>query len=207
MNILFQGDSITDAGRIREVDVSLGSGYATMVAGELGVKYPNEYEFLNRAISGNRSVDIIGRVRKDIVLLNPDIMSMLVGVNDIWHGLDFDMGVSPERFEKYYNLIIEEVKDNLPDIKLMILEPFALNCGVVSKYPEAFLNGVHKLAEISKKVAIENDAVFVPLQEKFDEMLNVAPCDYWIKDGVHPTAMGHFLIKNAWIEAFEKNFR
>ena len=205
--VLFQGDSITDWYRDRGRDDILGSNYPTMVAGEIGLKYPGEYEFVNRGVSGDRSIDVLARVRRDIIALKPDIMSMLIGVNDVWHRLEWDNGTTPERYEKYYNMIIEEVKESLPDIKLMILEPFILNGTVAEKDPDGYIGGVHTLAGIAKRVAEENGAVFIPLQGKFDEMLKYAPAEYWSYDGVHPTASGHCIIKNAWIEAFEKHIR
>ncbi len=204
--ILFQGDSITDWFRAKDRDDVLGSNYVSMISGELGLKYPNKYEFINRGISGNRSIDILGRTQKDIVALKPDYMSILVGVNDVWHGLEWNNGISPERYEIYYNMIIEETKESLPDIKIMILEPFILKGSVAMKDPDAYISGVKKLAKIAKKVADKNGAIFVFLQEKFDEMLKYAPVEYWSYDGVHPNAAGHCIIKNAWIEAFEKQF-
>lgn len=78
---------------------------------------------------------------------------------------------------------------------------------VAMQNPDAYIGGVKKLAQIAKRVADENDAVFVPLQEKFDEMLKYAPAEYWSYDGVHPNAPGHCIIKDAWIEAFEKYIR
>lgn len=205
--ILFHGDSITDWCRARDNDSILGSGYVTQVAGELGCKYPNEYCFKNRAISGNRSVNLLASIRPDIIALKPDYMSILVGVNDVWHGVTNDNGITPERYERYYNMLIEEVRESLPDLKLMILEPFVLEGPATDVNPEMFLGGVKRIAEKARAVAEANDAVFVPLQEKFDEALKIAPYDYWTLEGVHPTAMGHNIIKNAWLEAFEKYMR
>ncbi len=153
--ILFQGDSITDWFRAKDRDDVLGSNYVSMISGELGLKYPNKYEFINRGISGNRSIDILGRTQKDIVALKPDYMSILVGVNDVWHGLEWNNGISPERYEIYYNMIIEETKESLPDIKIMILEPFILKGSVAMKDPDAYISGVKKLAKIAKKLLIK----------------------------------------------------
>lgn len=205
--ILFQGDSITDCDRKRDNHLILGSGYATQVAGELGYKYPNEYRFENRGIGGDRSVNLLARVRPDIIALKPDYMSLLIGVNDVWHGVAGDNGISPERYERYLNLLIGEVRESLPSLKLMILEPFVLEGPATDVNPEKFLGGVKRIAEKARKVAEDNNAVFVPLQEKFDEALKTAPIDYWTHEGVHPTAAGHNIIKNAWIDAFEKYMR
>ena len=98
--ILFMGDSITDAGRCRTDDHLLGNGYATMTAGKIGVGYPGVYQCINRGISGNRSIDIYARMNEDILDLKPDFISILMGVNDVWHGLEAGNGVSPEVYRQ-----------------------------------------------------------------------------------------------------------
>ena len=127
---LFQGDSITDGDRNRNLeDVSsyeIGHSYATITAGTLGLKHPGELEFFNRAISGNRIVDLYARIKKDIINLKPDYLSILIGVNDVWHELEHQNGVSAEKFEKVYSLLIEEIKEELPETKIYILEPYTL---------------------------------------------------------------------------------
>ena len=205
--ILFQGDSITDWFRAKDREDAPGSNYVTMVAGELSCKYPLEYKFLNRGISGNRSIDILGRIKKDIIALNPDYISILIGVNDIWHDLEWGNGISPEKYEVYYNLIISELKEALPNIKIMIMEPFILKGYVGLQDWDGYNGGVRALAKIAKSLAEKHDLEFVPLQDKFDEATKIAPVEYWAHDGVHPTPAGHCIIKNAWIDAFEKNFR
>ena len=116
--ILFQGDSITDAGRSRENDENMGVGYPTMVAGELGYENPGEYRFLNRGISGNRSVDLYARIKSDIICLKPDVMSILIGVNDVWHELDSGNGVDGDKYFMIYSLLLKEIKEALPLTKI-----------------------------------------------------------------------------------------
>ena len=124
--ILFQGDSITDTGRIRDNDISVGTGYANLVKAHLGAAYPYQYKFHNRGISGNRVVDLFARIKIDMINLKPDYMSILIGVNDVWHEYTRQNGVSAEKFEMVYGLMIEELQQALPNLKLMILEPFVL---------------------------------------------------------------------------------
>lgn len=200
--ILFQGDSITDADRSRTEDKSMGYGYPTLTAAELGSEYPNEYEFLNRGVGGNRSIDLLARIKPDIINLKPDIMSILIGVNDAWHEFDFQNGVDAGKFEVYYNLIIEQTLEALPDVKLMILEPFLLNGRSCEGKWEEFRGEVEKRAAVSKRVAQRYKLKFIPLMQKFDEAAKLAPVDYWTSDGVHPTAAGHSLIKQEWIKGF-----
>lgn len=207
--ILFQGDSITDCGRNRELAHSLGYGYARMVAGQLGADVPGKYRFLNRGIGGNRSVDLYARIKEDIINLKPEYLSILVGVNDVWREYGENEGVSTEKLEMIYGLLIEEVKQALPDIKIMILEPFVLQgketCSTEG-FPgrwEHFSKEVPLRAQAAKRIAERYGLVFVPLQEVFDEAERIEPSDgYWLSDGVHPTAAGHELIKRQWLKRF-----
>lgn len=204
VRILFQGDSITDAGRSREADFLSGSGYPTLVAAELGYKHPGKYEFLNRGISGNRSVDILARMREDITNLKPDVMSILVGVNDVWHELSVGNGVDAISYEAYYNLLIGQIKTALPDIRIMILEPFVLKGSATEEQWSKFRSEVEKRAEISQRTAKNFGLDFIPLQKKFNEASRLAFPELWLVDGVHPTAAGHELIAREWIRTFEK---
>lgn len=204
MRILFQGDSITDADRSRQDDARLGVGYPRLVEASLGFEEPGKYEFLNRGISGNRIVDLYARIKADIINLKPDVMSILIGVNDVWHELgENPNGVDADKFFKIYSMLIEEVKTALPNIKIMILEPFVLPaCSTVEKWDD-FSTEVPKRAAMAKKIAEKFGLPFIPLQKGFDELSTKAPFEYWLGDGVHPTAKGHEFIKVQWLEAFK----
>ena len=209
--ILFQGDSITDSSRHREYDDGRGQGYVTMISGELGATYPYQYQFLNRGISGNRSVDLLARIKSDLINLKPDYLSLLIGVNDVWHELDRQNGVSAEKYEVILDMIINEVKTALPDIKILLLEPFVLpgtgtreNPAVPGRTFPLFDKEVRLRAAAAKRIAEKYALTFVPLQDIFTKAEADAPYEgYWLKDGVHPTAFGHTLIKREWIKAFE----
>ena len=206
--ILFQGDSITDCGRDRKVGGSLGNGYPRYVSADLGFENPGEYEFLNRGISGNRIVDLYARIKLDIINLKPDYMSILIGVNDVWHEVARQNGVDTEKYEKIYSMLIEEIKEALPDIKIMIMEPFVLNdTGTCNdeEHPDRwdyFRREVEAKAAVARRIADKYGLTFIPLQAKLDEMDKVAPC-YWTNEGVHPTVFGHELITREWLAAFE----
>ncbi len=202
--ILFQGDSITDAGRSKENDAYLGIGYPTLVKGELGFEYPGQYIMLNRGIGGNRVVDLYARIKADIINLKPDVMSILIGVNDVWHELGDHDGVDAEKYFKIYSMLIEEIKEALPEVKIMILEPFVLKASGTEECWEVFRAEVSKRAEKAKAIAEKYDLPFIQLQDKFDEAAKLAPNAYWLRDGVHPTTEGHELIKREWIKAFKK---
>ena len=209
--ILFQGDSITDTGRNRENDNNKGFGYANMVSGELGASEPYQYVFYNRGISGNRVVDLFARMKADMINLKPDIMSILIGVNDVWHEYTRQNGVSAEKFELVYDLMVEELLRELPGLKLMLLEPFVLPGSATEateEHPdrwEFFSREVPLRAQAAKRIAEKYDLPFIPLQEMFTRVNADAPFSgYWLWDGVHPTSAGHTLIKRAWLEAYSK---
>jgi len=203
MRILFQGDSITDVGRARDNNINVGRGYALFVKAKLGLEEPGKYEFFNRGISGNRVTDVYARIKNDIINLKPDVMSILIGVNDVWHEfLESPNGVDADKYYKIYDMLIEEVKSALPDIKIMILEPFVLKASATEEAWDTFNAEVKKRAEMAKKIAQKYNLPFIPLQEGFDKLTEKEEASYWLEDGVHPTAMGHEFIKGEWLKAF-----
>ena len=207
--IVFQGDSITDAGRDRMDVFGLGIGYPNLVTAELSVEHPYLYQFFNRGISGNRVVDLYARIKMDMINLKPDYMSILIGINDVWHEIFDHNGVSAEKFERVYGWMIEELLCELPNLKLMLLEPFVLPGSATrsdNENPcrwEYFRAETDLRREAVKRLADKYGLRFVPLQDMFDKVNADAPDGYWLSDGVHPTAAGHELIKRAWLEAFE----
>ena len=208
--VLFVGDSITDCIRKREEDASLGYGYACMAAGQIGCEYPVDYRFLNRGISGNTSVDVYARLEKDVLQLKPDYISFLMGINDLWYTADGEThGISVEKFERVYDMVISEVLEALPNVKIMLLAPFVLEgsatCDTeeVPNRHQVLFEETPKREAVVKRIAEKYGLPFVSLQEAFDKARKTAPDSHWIKDGIHPTAAGHCLIKNEWIKAFE----
>ncbi len=204
IRILFQGDSITDAGRDRGNAGDLGRGYPLLVESTMGFEAPGEYQFLNRGIGGDRVTDLYARIKVDIINLKPDVMSILVGVNDVWHELKNGRdGVDEVKYFKIYSMLIEEIKAALPEVKIMILEPFVLKASATEEEWDTFRDEVHKRAKKAREIAEKYDLVFIALQDKFDEAAQKCPANYWLRDGVHPTPKGHELIKREWIKAYE----
>ena len=209
--ILFQGDSITDCGRNREDNTSTGVGYVHMVKGQLGYEHPGKYEFINRGNGGNQIVDVYARIKRDIINLKPDYMSLLIGVNSVGQELGVRRsGLSAEKFEKIYDMLIGEILEALPNIKIMILEPFVFEATATTATeaePERwnyFRTEVPLRAAAARRIAEKYDLPFVELQNKFDCACKQAPASYWLRDGVHPTSMGHWIIKNEWMKAFQE---
>lgn len=202
---LFQGDSITDAGRDRNNVNYRGNGYPTLVAGRLGADHPGEFTFINKGISGNRVVDLYQRIREDFINLKPDYLTVLIGVNDVWHEIGGRRnGVDNKKYHKVYRELIEEVKAMCPGIKIFILEPFVLKAAATENDWFVFESEVAMRAASAKAVAEETGSTFIPLQEKFNALCEKAEPSYWLLDGVHPSAMGHEIIARAVAEAVEK---
>lgn len=208
--ILFQGDSITDCSRNGDYFFKIGTGYANAVTAELGAKYPNEYEFVNMGISGNRIVDLFARIKSDFINLNPDVASIYIGVNDSWHEIKHVNGVSTEKFETIYDMMICEIYASCPDIKLILIAPFVLEGKETCNTEDCpdrlnrFITDVGEKAQAVKRIAQKYNLPLIDLQTAFDEACEVASPDYWTIDGVHPTLAGHNIIKNLWIQEFEK---
>lgn len=204
MKILFFGDSITDANRERDADFSLksyGFGYVRAIAGELLFDDPAKYEIFNRGVSGNRIVDLYARIKKDLWNIQPDVLSILIGVNDVWHEIAHENGVDIVRFEKVYRTIIEETKERLPNIKMILCEPFVLKGAATETAYERFLE-VKDYANVVKKLAGEYGLYFLPLQEKFDKLAKQYGATNYLFDGVHPSVAGAQLIADEWLSLF-----
>lgn len=199
--ILFQGDSITDCGRDRSsTDANtagaLGTGYALFAAAaSLAARPDRALKFFNRGISGNKVPDLMQRWRTDTIDLQPDVLSILIGVNDFWHKLDHGYTGTVADYEEQYLTLLDETRRALPKVYLIIFEPFVLRCGAVTArwFPE-----FDQRRAVAARVAAHANATFVPLQAIFDRKVRSSPPEYWAADGVHPTPAGHALIANEW---------
>lgn len=203
---LFQGDSITDTNRVdeNEDNFGLGCGYALLLASDFLKNRKGEFRFINRGNSGDRITDVYVRIKEDIINLKPDYMSILIGVNDVSHELTQSCGVSPEKFEKIYSMLIEEVMQELPEIKIFILEPFVMKGIHTEARWDEFSCEVQKMAKASENVAAKFNLEFISLQDKFDAAAADGNHRYWSVDGIHPTAAGHQIIKEELSKAIIK---
>lgn len=206
MKIVFQGDSITDVGRNTNNGSlrCIGQGYPLLVSAKLGLDEPQQHEFVNTGISGNRIVDVYARIKIDTWNYNPDLLSILIGINDVWHEVGNKNGVDNKRFYNVYRMLVADTLERFPNIKLILMEPFVLKASATEANWEYFETETRLRAESVKKIAEEFGVTFLPLQAKFDEATKIAPADYWLGDGVHPTPAGHQLIANEWLKAFAK---
>lgn len=204
--IVFYGDSITDCGRNREVNDLMGYGYPALVTGRMSVENPEKDIFYNRGISGNRIVDLYAQIN-GVLNLNPDVISILIGVNDVWHKFSSNNGVDTAKFEKVYTMLLEEFYEKNPNVKIMIFEPFLTRAPQIEDYYNDFRAEVEQKAAAARRVAEKFSIPYVELQDKFDKLYNPENPAYWLRDGVHPTHAGHTLIANAWIETYNKYFK
>lgn len=204
MKILFYGDSITDMDRNRQVEDSLGIGYVRSVADYLVSEDPIKYKVINRGISGNRVVDLYARIKSDVWNIEPDVLSIYIGVNDIWHEIDYNNGVDVERFEKVYRMLIEDTLKRLPNVKFILVAPFVTLGTATEKYFDKF-NEVSKYEDVVVKLAKEYNFAYITLQEDFDKAVEKYGSDIVVKDGVHPCLYGATIIAKKWVECFKKN--
>jgi lysophospholipase L1-like esterase len=202
LTILFQGDSITDGGRWREgsdLNHIMGQSYPYLLSSRLAYDYPRRrLKFINRGISGNTVADLLGRWQMDAMDLEPDVISVLVGVNDLDRFLQGDKKHSAEEFEKGYRALLSLTRDKLPKARLILGEPFLLPVGRIAGSWDRYNGELAVRQKIVRGIAVDFKAEFVPCQRAFNNALGDAPADYWIWDGIHPTPAGHELLAREW---------
>jgi lysophospholipase L1-like esterase len=203
--VLFQGDSITDAGRNKKQEQpnnawSFGAGYANHIASYLLAEMPGkDLSIYNRGISGNKVFQLADRWGKDCLDLKPNVLSILIGVNDYWHFRNGVYDGTPGIYEKDYRDLLSRTMDALPDIKLIICQPFILTG--TSAVDESWVEPFSAYQDVAKKISDEFGAVWVPFQEAFNRAEELAPPAYWANDGVHPSMAGARLMAITWLEA------
>jgi lysophospholipase L1-like esterase len=204
--ILFQGDSITDAGRKRDANTCnsidmLGFGYPLFTAASLLEKHADkQLKIYNRGISGNKVFQLRERWEVDTLAFMPDILSILIGVNDYWHTLTGGYKGTIEIYENDLRNLLKYTKEKLPDLQLVICEPFILKGGSAIKESD-WLPMFDAYRAAAKKLATEFSAIFVPYQSAFDGAMKLAPATYWSADGVHPDLPGRQLMAEVWRKA------
>jgi len=208
---LFQGDSITDGNRSRNTDWNhvLGHGYAYLIAARLWYEFPeNGFHFFNRGISGNTVQDLQKRWAEDTLAIKPDLLSILVGVNETMHAAYGDKTYTPASYESDYRAMLTQTKQALPNVELVICEPFILPVGKVKEKWEDYQREITPRQAIAKKLAAEFGAIFIPLQDSFNKAAaKYPPNEYWVWDGVHPMPNGHELFAREWIKHVSKKLR
>jgi acyl-CoA thioesterase I len=198
--VLFQGDSITDAGRVRILPDDLGVGYPLLVGSWYQAAFPERsVRFLNRGVSGDRVVNLQERWERDCLALRPDVLSILIGVNETWRAFDAGDPTPATVFERQYRELLERTRAALPATRIALMEPFVL------PFPpdrEAWRVDLDPKIQAVRRLAHDFGCALVPLDGLFAEAAARREPAYWAPDGVHPTPAGHGLIARAWLRAF-----
>ena len=200
IKLLFQGDSITDAGRSFENPRILGGGYVKYAAEYLQKAYPGvEFDFINLGIGGNQTKDLVERLDKDFVDIQPDIVSVLIGINDVWHHAEDCSWIPDEVFAQRYRTVLQAIKDKT-SAKIMMMEPFLIP--VEDKL--YFREDLYKKIEIERSLAREYADVYVPTDGLLaSAFIGDEPTSY-AADGVHPTEKGAKFIGKIYCEYMKK---
>lgn len=205
--ILFQGDSITDGLRFKlpeqewDLNHQMGHSFSYVVNAVLGSRYPNRgLRFFNRGVSGNGVVEVYARMYRDILDLRPDFINFLVGINDTPEPDQSKIGITPDKYEKVFRMMLNEISEVFPETRFILCEPFAL-AGQKDRERIMFKRRhVEQLAVRAKKIAGDLGCIWVPLQQMFDDAAKLREPEYWIWDGIHPTENGHGLIARQWMD-------
>lgn len=208
---LFQGDSITDGNRGRNTDPNhiMGHGYAFAIASRVGADFPEAgFVFYNRGISGNKIPDLEKRWQTDTLDLKPDVLSMLLGINDTAAEVNKANDAKTVRqFEEGYRKLLQQCREEKPDVLFVLGLPFVYPVGKRKDQWQEWKNGTEQRAQVVRKLAAEFNAVVIDYPAVFDKAIQKAPAEYWIWDGVHPTVFGHELMAREWIKQAGKKIK
>jgi len=208
--VLFQGDSITDGNRTRNTDWNhvMGHGFAYLISSRLWFDNPEKkFQFFNRGISGNKITDLAARWQTDAIDLKPDLINILVGVNDTEAAVKGNKENTPQQFESSYHALLERTIKELPDVQIVLGIPFLFPVGRVKDKLEIYQNELRPRQEIVRKLVKEFNAIEIDFQSEFDQALKKAPADYWIWDGIHPMPAGHELMARFWIKEVHRKIK
>ena len=200
MKVLFQGDSITDWYRNREDCHDLGKGYAHYSAKLIKEAFPGkEFEFINLGIGGDRTESLVARLQSDFIDVQPDVCSIMIGINDTWHRAESRDWLSDEYFENNYRTVLTALKEKT-NAKIIILEQFLLPVEDKLFFRED-LNGK---IDITRALAREFADVYIPLDGLFAAACVENDMYCFSEDGVHPSIDGSKFIAKHYLEAFKK---
>ncbi len=205
--VLFQGDSITDGGRVRDGAgaandlAEFGRGYAWLAAVGMLVARPDDgLRCYNRGVGGDRVRHLDERFERDCFALAPDVLSVLIGVNDLWHARNSASTATAADYEREYRALIDRTRAALPDVALVVCEPFVLRCGHVT---DDWFPAFDDYRAAARRIADDHARAFVPFHAVFERASALAPPEFWAKDGIHPTAAGAALMAQAWLRVVD----
>jgi lysophospholipase L1-like esterase len=205
---LFQGDSITDGNRGRNADLNhiMGHGYAYSVASRIGADFPSSnFQFINKGVSGNGIPDLLKRWKEDAIDLHPQVVSILVGINDVNAELNKYTGFqSFDQFKTGYRSLLDQLKNTNPQTIFVLGLPFVAKGSRTNDQLDAFKMAVTERATFIKTLAFEYHGLYVDYPTVFEQAYKKQAVEYWIWDGVHPTVYGHELMAREWIKTVSK---
>ena len=199
MKILFQGDSVTDAGRDRSDPHDMGNGYPRFASAMIQDSFPDtEFEFVNLGISGNRTEHLVARLESDFIEIQPDIVSIMIGINDVWHHYAHEfVETTDEQFEKNYRFVLDAIKSRT-NARILMIQPFLLE--TVDPAKQVLCEELARKQAIIKRLADEYADAYLPLDEILHQEVDADPAEY-SRDGVHPTPDGACRIGEAYLGA------
>lgn len=199
LRVLFQGDSITDAFR-KPAEINpafqLGTGYVFLIASELALQHPGDYELLNRGVSGNGVDDLQKRWPEDTLSLAPDVLTILIGVNDAIRRVQRNRNLTTEQFTEIYQSLIDSARGVRPGLEIVLMEPFLVAAGDVD---DRWWQEIREIQGAVRRIARANNLALIGLQNVFNRAVERAPAGFWAYDGFHPTHAGFRLIADAWL--------
>ena len=198
--ILFTGDSITDCGSSLSEDINfLGHGYPVFIASLMGARYPEQdFSFVNTGVSGNQVADLAKRWQRDVLNHKPDILTILIGINDVGRRYSRGVAISSMEFGCTYRGLLEQTRRVLPETQIILMEPFLLSLHEDQRNWRADLD---PKIQVTRDLAEEFSCVLIPLDGIFAAAASRREKSFWTKDGVHPTPTGHALIAESWLKA------
>ena len=198
MKILFQGDSVTDAGRDRSNSADMGEGYPKFASAMIQDSYSDDsFEFVNLGISGNRTEHLVARLESDFIEIQPDIVSIMIGINDVWHHYSHGIETTDEQFEENYRTVLDAIKSRTK-ARILMIQPFLLE--TVDPAKQVLCEELARKQAIIQKLADEYADAYLPLDEILHQEVDVEPAEY-SADGVHPTPDGACRIGEAYLGA------
>lgn len=204
--IVFIGDSITDMKRDREnINLPFAYGYSHVffTEGYLAENYPNSYQVVNKGVAGSKIIDLLNRLDSDVINENPDYVVILDGVNDIWHKISINSGIDLDTYLNTFKIIIDRIKKLLGDTKIIIMEPFFLKGMETNNYIKEF-NELFSYTKELEKLCLDYNINYIKLQDVFTKLGKENGNEYYLYDGIHPTACASKIISSKFLEVFLK---